>query len=193
MSRKDRADLFSQLEEIQKKKDVAYLEIKKLININKQTFSVPTIISYFTYSINITHNPTSDTILLGAFHIINLSSKPLLQPIICLKVTTDVPYQLSGKYVNETAPQRMKQSSNWLLLGKSSNTDDYWFKYQRNEPIEPGEKLEFSHFQIDWAAKNSYSLSVYGYVYKDDISDGMESSNTININGESTDEEETNG
>ncbi|MEK5037682.1 hypothetical protein [Sporosarcina sp. FSL K6-3457] len=161
----------SYLEEIKKK-------IANLNNPNKIN-----IISYFTYSLNISHESEQESLCLGSYHVHNIGSQPITNPYICIKVPEESPFSFSGRYIYENFKQSLKNASEWERINEKTNTEEFWLKPLGNASIEPNETISFSNFQIKWSPTKSYAGSIMGFTYSDQLKDGIAVINPINLNG----------
>lgn len=141
------------------------------------------VISYFTYSLNITHDKEKENFSLGSFHIQNLGDLPLTNPYICIKVSPEAPFEFSGKYVYRNANQRMGMADAWERINDAMDKEEYWLKPANKQTLEPQETLSFSNFQVKWIPNSSYSGSIMGFIYGDELKDGLSSLNQLNISG----------
>ena len=157
-------------------------EIKKLIAqpIIPNKINV---ISYFTYSLNISHDPEQESLCLGSYHIHNTGNHPITNPYICIKIPEESPFSFSGRYVYEDFKQSLKNASEWERINEKTNTEEFWLKPLGNASIEPNETISFSNFQIKWSPTKSYAGSIMGFTYSDQSKDGIIVINPINLNG----------
>ncbi|WP_077624229.1 hypothetical protein [Sediminibacillus massiliensis] len=141
------------------------------------------VISYFTYSLSIAHEPKQENFCLGSFHIHNLGTKPLTNPYICIKVSAASPFEFSGKYTYKDSKQTIRMANAWERINDPSEKEEFWLKPTPDHPLEPSETLSFSNFQVKWQPKSSYTGSILGFVYGEEIKEGVNSLNHISING----------
>ncbi|MFJ7934581.1 hypothetical protein [Sporosarcina sp. NPDC096371] len=161
----------------------SYLDdIKKLIAEPNDSNKVH-VISYFTYSLNISHNSEHSSLCLGSYHIHNISSHPITNPYICIKIPTKSPFSFSGRYVYENFKQSLKNASQWERINEKTNTEEFWLRPLGKASIEPNETITFSNFQIKWSPTTSYSGSIMGFTYSDQSEEGIAVINPINLNG----------
>ena len=157
-------------------------ELKTVINeLNKSNGM--NIISYFTYSLNISHNTEQESICLGSYHIHNLGSKAITNPYLCISIPKESPFTFSGQYVYGHLRQSMKSTGEWERINDKKSKEEFWLKPLTKEEIEPNETLSFSNFQIKWAHTESYAGSITAITYSDQLKDGIAVINPINING----------
>lgn len=158
-------------------------DIKHVLSLNIKNNS--SIIGYFTHSINIIHENNSENFILGNLKIHNVSSNKINNLIICLEVSFSCDYNFSGKYIVEnTPPPEAPMANVWMLTRHTSNQEHiYWFKLLQEQPLQPGESVTFSNFSIRWAPQNNYSGVVRGFIYCEEIPEGLAAVNPINLNG----------
>ena len=82
-------------------------EIKKMIAEPNNPDKV-NIISYFTYSLNISHDPEQESLCLGSYHVHNIGNHPITNPYICIKIPEESPFYFSGRYVYADFKQSLK-------------------------------------------------------------------------------------
>lgn len=157
-------------------------EIKKLAN-QIQKVNQLKMISYFTHSLNISHQADQESMCLGSYHIYNAGNQPITNPRLCILIPKDSPFSFSGKYVYEDFKQNMKGTASWLRMNERTNTEEFWLKPLETKTVQPGETLSFTNFQIVWTHKMSYAGSVKGYTYCDEQQEGVGVINPINIGG----------
>ena len=141
------------------------------------------IISYFTYSLNISHNPEQESICLGSYHIHNMGNQRITNPYLCIRIPKESPFDFSGKYVYEHFKKSMKNTSEWERINDKKNKEEFWLKPVVQKEIEPNGTLSFTNFQIKWAHTESYAGSITAITYCDQLKDGIYVINPINING----------
>ncbi|WP_246096898.1 hypothetical protein [Psychrobacillus soli] len=161
----------------------AYLdEIKKLV-VELNNPGQSDIISYFTYSLDISHDPTQESLCLGSYHVKNIGNKSITNPYLCIKISKESPFSFSGKYVYEDFKQSLKGPGGWQRINEKTNKEEYWLKPLGKSSIEPNEILSFSNFQITWSSEKSYGGSIMGFTYSDQIEEGIAAVNPISLNG----------
>lgn len=163
--------------------NISYLkEIKSLVTDMEgpKRFQI---ISYFTYSLNIFHEQGRENFCLGSYHIQNVGDKPLTNPYICIKVSPESPFEFSGKYVYKNSRQKMGMANAWERINEATDKHEFWLKPANNYTLESFETLSFENFQVKWLPNTSYAGSIMGFTYGEEISDGMNALNQINIGG----------
>lgn len=141
------------------------------------------ILSYFTYTIIISHDPNQESLCLGSYHITNIGNQPIINPYICIKMPKELPFSFSGKYVYKNFKQALKSSDGWERINEKENNEEYWLKPIGKSTIQPNETISFSNFQIKWTPTKSYSGSIMGFSYSDEMKDGIAVINPINLSG----------
>lgn len=157
-------------------------EMKGLISALETSQSL-NIVSFFTYSLNITHAQGYDNYCLGSYHIRNIGTKPLTNPYICIKISDDSILEFSGKYLYRNSQQSIRVANAWERLNESTDKQEFWLRPTHTQVLNPSETLTFPNFQIKWNPEDTYSESIQGFTYGDELSNGQNSLNTIHING----------
>lgn len=160
-----------------------YLEKIKFMVQNINSATNPLIISYFTYSLQMNHDISQSNYILGSFHIQNIGNQPLNNLHICIKMKTESYFEFSGKYVHQNSKQSLRLSSFWERINEDSDQNEYWLKPVQKFVLKPSESLSFANFQVKWVPKGAYSAFIDGFVYGEEISEGIRSLNQIHING----------
>lgn len=158
-------------------------EIKKLINEYEPLEKQINIISYFTYSLNISHDKQLESLLIGSYHIHNLGTKLLTNPIICIKISSPSTFLFSGKYVYERSKNVVQRKDAWKRINDHSNKEEYWLQPLSNSTIQANEVITFSNFQLKWLPKEAYATSIHGFTYTDEYKEGISAINPIYLNG----------
>ncbi|MCR6107301.1 hypothetical protein HXA34_13430 [Salipaludibacillus agaradhaerens] len=170
-----------QINDLLKRNQSYFKEVKELIA--KKTFHINShVLCYFTYSLSLSHATDEDNLLLGSFTILNLGQKPLQHPVICITLSDSSLFKLSGKFTHKASNSKVTPSV-WERISKTSNQDEYWFKYKAAPYISANDRLSFSNFQVEWTPQKNYNGTIKGFVYSEEIKDGQEAVNQINISG----------
>jgi hypothetical protein len=157
-------------------------DIKKLVT----EFKIPNklnIISYFTYSLNISHDSEQESLCLGSYHVHNTGTQSITNPYLCIKIPKESPFSFNGKYVYEHFNSKLKGQGGWERTNEKTNKEEFWLRPLGKTSIEPNEVISFSNFQITWSPKESYAGSIMGFAYSDEIKDGIAAINPINLSG----------
>lgn len=158
--------------------------LKEIMTLIKEKRSEEVqIVSYFTYSLNISHMNDGESFCLGSYHIFNISNRPINNPYICIKLTPASLFEFSGKYFYKDAKQKMKFANSWERMNDPTDKEEFWLKPNDIVQLEPFQKLAFSDFQIKWNPTSSYAGSILGFTYADEIKEGIHSLNQINLSG----------
>ena len=157
-------------------------EVKTLVDELKEPDKLD-VISYFTYSLNISHSPQEESLCLGSYHVRNMGRKPITNPYLCIKIPKESPFSFSGKYVYEHFKPSLKSGGEWERINDKTDKEEYWLRPLTKSTIEPNETLSFSNFQIKWSHTESYAGSIMAFTYSDQLKDGVAVINPINLNG----------
>lgn len=159
-------------------------EIKKLVEELAVQNKI-SLISYFTSSFNISYDSEQESLCLGSYHIRNIGHTPVTNPYLCIKLPKDSPFYFSGRYVHENFTPTLKTQgqSNWERFNDKSSKEEYWLRPVGKSTIEPNETISFTNFQIKWSHNLSYSGTIMGFTYCDQLTDGTVVINPINLNG----------
>ncbi|MGP4072098.1 hypothetical protein ACTWQB_06050 [Piscibacillus sp. B03] len=165
--------LSNHLKSIEHQKD----QLKSLLKAN----SNPSIISYFAYSINYSHQG-SNNLIIGHFIIHNLGTKELKNPYLCLQLPESGVFQLTGKIVSTKQKQKVQVGA-WERFTEEGPSTTYWLRPVNQNKLAPGDKVTFSNFQIKWQSAEPYKGAILAYVYTDDMPDGLPALNSISVSG----------
>lgn len=158
-------------------------ELYELVKDYKNKPNVNEILGYFTYSVNITRDPKEENIILGDFHIHNLTGNSLAVLYVCFKVSTTSTYKFTGKYLTKSAKTDSSQPiSYWQQLPDRNEEHEYWFQLTPNKEVQPLEKIAFSDFQIRWKNTRSNACSIQAFLYTESEKEGINSLNSISVN-----------
>lgn len=180
--KKDKNDIEEKIKKLHHQTNTYLTEIKRII-AERDVPNKNSLICYFTYSMNISHDPEQESLCLGSFHILNTGNQSITNPYIYLKIPVESFFSFSGKYVYKNSKKSSKVADGWERINEKTNKEEYWLKPSSKKTIEPNEKISFSNFQINWSPKESYSGSIIGFTYSDQMKDGVAVINPINING----------
>ena len=141
------------------------------------------IISYFTYSTNISYDKELESMMIGTYNIQNIGNKPISNPHICLKLSPNSPFHFFGKYLTKNSKSSMKTNAAWERLNNQSDKEEYWLKPIGIESLAPSQLISFPNFQIKWLTEGSYSGGITGFTYCDEQKEGIPAINQISISG----------
>lgn len=141
------------------------------------------LISYFTYSLNVSHEMNGENLCLGSYHIRNIGHKTIVNPYICIHIPKDSPFSFTGKYVYPDKLQRLKNPGMWERMNERENLEQFWLKPLEQQSIKPNESLTFSNFQIKWTPTKDYAGSIMGFTYSEAHPEGLVAINAINLSG----------
>lgn len=141
------------------------------------------LISYFTTSINISHNVEQESLCLGSYHIRNTGNQLITNPSICIKLPEDSPFSFSGKYVYGQMKKNVNDTIVWERINDTKNKNEFWLRPIDQISIKPNEMISFSNFQIIWSHHHSYNGIISGITYCDEVPEGIEVVNPISLSG----------
>ncbi|MEC5424242.1 hypothetical protein QGM71_12145 [Virgibacillus sp. C22-A2] len=157
-------------------------EFKKLLPMNPRHQLSPSLLGYFTHSINVTTEKKEESILFGGFHIKNLSANTINDLYLCLRIDTVNQYDFSGKFRSESSSLKSQAMEvTWERFNNSDDEKELWFRLGEDKQLNPFEKISFPDFHLTWENKDPFSCSIVGFVYSEYEKDGVPSSNTINL------------
>ncbi len=145
------------------------------------------IISYFTYSLNLSNREDEENILLGNFVIKNLGNIPINNPFILLKMNHSSSFEFSGKVITQQSKKPHNTSGIWERVspGEENSEDDYWLRPLDTLILNPKDTVIFPNFQIKWFGNEAYKFSIAGFTYADEMNEGSNALNHINLSMES--------
>ncbi|SER76363.1 hypothetical protein SAMN04487944_109168 [Gracilibacillus ureilyticus] len=165
----------------------AYLKkIRELVEGMKSSLQI---VPYFTYSLQVSHHSHKENYILGTFHVQNVGHQAVNNPMICIKLTPPELFEFSGKYVYPDTKQPMQLANAWERMNEAANKEEFWLR-PKKESIAPGETISFSNFQVKWLSDTTYNGSIQGFVYTDEMKEGLHAVNQIQINGTIVEEED---
>lgn len=156
------------------------MEMKAEIN---RIMNEAQLISYFTYSLNLSHGMNGENFCLGSYHIRNIGYKTITNPYICIHLPKDSPFSFTGKYVYPDKLQRLKNPNMWERMNDRENLEQFWLKPLEHQSIRPNETITFSNFQIKWTPTERYTGSIMGFTYSEAHQEGLAAINAINLSG----------
>ena len=168
----------------------SYLDEMFQVIANRKEAQRVDVISYFTSSLNISHEADVESLCLGSYHVLNIGNQPLHNPSICIQIPKDSPFSFSGKYVYEYFKQNVQSAPEWERFNETINPNEYWLRPLHKTVIEPNESIVFSDFQIRWSHDDAYEGSIVAAMFCDELVDGVVVVNPINLNGFSRSKEE---
>ncbi|MCP3029091.1 hypothetical protein [Halobacillus sp. A5] len=141
------------------------------------------LLSYFTYSLSISHDPGQESLCFGSYHLTNTGTVPLINPYICIKLSENSPFTLSGKYTYDSSKPSSKNPGGWQRMNEKTDKEEFWLKPINTEVINPEETISFSNFQVKWISDMDYAGSVLGFAYSKEVPEGAAVLNPISLNG----------
>ncbi|WP_096199120.1 hypothetical protein [Bacillus sp. FJAT-45350] len=186
-----------------KKKDENYQvlqnEIEKLKNKEPEVKEVTRIEvqPHFSYSLILPQleDEQRDVIIMGNFICKNIGNTDVTNPVFCLKVEPYESTRLSGKikltpHKNNETDKLFEDSateewsyvhSNWKE--KVNETGEHWIRPSHQTDISPGGQISFSNFNLTLSPpKKGSSIIVTGFVYFQEIQQGIPALNQIIVN-----------
>ncbi|MFB5660857.1 hypothetical protein [Alteribacillus sp. HJP-4] len=183
MGRKTFQDFSKKLSQLERDMDQTHRKVKELIT-GLRTDSPPSknLICYFNYSLLLVEeDPASDLVIIGNFHVKNLSADSSYAPIILLKIDSDSSFDFSGKYLRPNqSNQAYKFTWERLELEHLDSHTQYCLKPIDQKKILPNQQILFENFQVKFSAETSFTMD--GFVYSDGNNDGQPALNSIIIN-----------
>lgn len=155
-------------------------EVKKKIEGIEQLAEMR-LLSYFTYSLNISHDIHQENLCLGSYHIRNIGNQTITNPYICIKMPKDAPFTFTGKYIYQHMKQKGKNPGSWERMNEQEDPEQFWLKSIEQQSIKPNETLSFSDFQLKWTPTESYAGSIMGFTYSEENREGIAAINAINL------------
>lgn len=181
MKNKNHAELKEKITQLNNETNFYLSKIKEYVANIKQNQKM-NVVSYFTFSFSISHDNEQDSLIIGTYHIHNLGNKLLTNPYICIILSPDSLFSFSGKYINKKNNVSMKAPGAWERLNEQTDKKEYWLRPLENQIIEPSQAIAFPNFQVKWLPKESYSGSIMGFTYSDELNEGIPAINQIYLN-----------
>ncbi|KHF39863.1 hypothetical protein [Halalkalibacter okhensis] len=182
MDKKQYVELKHKVEQLNRETDDYLKEMKTILSKVKQNQKL-NMVSYFTYSFNISYNQEQESFIIGTYHIHNLGNKLLTNPYICIKLSPDAPFRFYGKYINKKTNLSMQTPDAWERINEQTDKNEYWLRPIAKQTLEPNHVISFPNFQIKWLSTESYSGSIMGFTYCDEFKEGIPAVNQIYVNG----------
>lgn len=152
----------------------------------------PGCLSYFTYGIHIAHCEEEESFILGSFHIRNIGTRPLTNPVIHLLLSDDAPFALHGKFSSSAAMRSSQLTNGWERLNDRSDRHAFHLRPSGITSIDPDGTLAFTNFQLTWVPSATYAGSLTAIVFSEEYPDGVAAITSISINGSLPEKEELN-
>lgn len=155
---------------------------ERLKKSNNHTANEGTVFGYFSHSVVMDYEQDASRLIIGNFHVKNVSSNPVVSPTILLKITTEDEFQFLGKYTLPNQTQQM-YSFEWerIELKNFDPVTHYYLRPIQSNAILPNEQLSFQNFQI--IIPFGATVNVDGFVYYEGKEEGIAAINYINISG----------
>ncbi|OEH92511.1 hypothetical protein [Bacillus solimangrovi] len=163
-------------------------KLKSSIKVNGSPLLVP----YFNYSLTMPkRTATNKALVLGSFIIKNIGESPLHNPFICIKITPyeHIPFtaKIGTQEIVDTS-MRSISSETWDYLNeeakdKGIDSGEYWLKPVVTQKVDVGNSISLLNFQIPLDFEHvDKQFKVVGFIYGDEIQQGVRSLNSIRIN-----------
>lgn len=142
----------------------------------------------FAYSTLLPETPEEETLVIGDFIIQNIGTEALQNLIVCLRVRPKLEAELSGKIATYSTRYDDPDSIEWIFAYENwreriKNDGEYWIKPIHLNKLLPNEELRLAnmHIRIKKTA-NAPSTVIDGFVYGNELPNGIASLNSIIIN-----------
>ncbi|WP_051189166.1 hypothetical protein [Halalkalibacillus halophilus] len=170
--------LSEQLGVWREKKNALHEKLKSTLQNYSHPPDQPT--SYFSYSMQLTIEG-DESFIIGNYTIYNNSPVTLNDPYICLKLSDDHPFYLSGKIIPKDQRKNSQITGGWKRMNEDDHPTEYWLSPMNTAKIEPFQRLSLQHFQLKWDSDTRFRGSMTGYTYSKEIPDGKLAINQIAI------------
>lgn len=135
---------------------------------------------YFDYSAILNEDESNTHLIIGSFHVKNISSEIMNDPVILLKISADSLCDFSGKFKTEN---QTEQPYTFLWERVSMDEVDpqthFCFKPTQKKTLQPNEQLSFQNFQIK--IPTNESITIEGFTYFNQENDGVPALNSIQL------------
>lgn len=172
--------LREKLLQLAKELNHSYVKVKRLLNDVSYPSLSKLVYCYFTHSIILNTTNQSSHLIMGNFHIKNVSNQTLKFPVILLKINSKTEFHFTGKY---KSPHQENKAYNFqwerVRLEDIDPTTHYCLKPIQKDHLLPNDQLSFQAFQI--IIPTDASITVEGFTYFNQSNDGIPAINTIDI------------
>jgi len=177
----------SQLEE-----ELLYVK-KTIVDLKKTEQSTVVkgfkIISYFSYSFVLPKNDHNNGMIIGNYILKNVGEVSIENPFICLKIVPAEDATMTAKIGQEIQYERKLNPlsmESWDYINEEAkelvqHRGEYWLKPINTQMIDSGKSLSFANFQLKFNIQSTESIKVKGFVYCDQLKNGLEALNHISI------------
>lgn len=161
--------------------------VEKRVEVKVDRFQATDVISYFQHSV-LMPTPDEEMMILGNAVVMNQTGKPLVSPVICLKVKPQENVSLTGKVVDESeieASNLPASALQWQYAHpkwreKIKQDGEYWIRPTRSAQLAPNQPMRFESFQLLIPKElNSSFVIVEGYFYSEEWKQGIPFLNKI--------------
>jgi len=176
------AEIMHKLSQLETELEQTQIYIRERMKESNKTTIERTVFCYFTQSVVMDYEQDSSHLIIGNFHVKNVSSNPVVSPTILLKITTDDEFRFLGKYKLPNQTQEM-YGFEWerIELKNFDPVTHYYLRPVQANEIPSNEQLSFENFQI--IIPFGATISVDGFVYFEGKQEGIAAINNINITG----------
>jgi len=162
-------------------RQIQQLKKWKVPEEKKQT--VMNVQAFFAYSVVLPETSEEETLVISDFVVQNIGTEPLQNTIVCLRIRPNTAAELSGKIA--TYSTKEVDDAEWIFAYENwrerIKTDgEYWMKPFQQKPLLPNEQLRLANLQI--RIKNAPSTVIDGFVYGNELPNGVASLNRIVLN-----------
>lgn len=181
MSENQLNDLKTKIQLLANEQSTFYKTLKRSLE-NVQRKYNDSIFSYFNHSIALAKSEKDKHFILGSFTICNYSNNPLSSPIILIKISTDESFDFSGKFKHPKSKEKNIHFA-WERVDQEDGDPmrEYWLKPISTKQLQPGETLEFNQFQLNFSSNQGKNILIEGFIYFQEIKEGLPSLNSINV------------
>ncbi|MCG7314347.1 hypothetical protein MHL30_14430 [Priestia flexa] len=162
--------------------------VEKRVEVKVDRFQATDVISYFQHSVLMPTPDEEEMMILGTAVVMNQTGKPLVSPVICLKVKPQENVSLTGKVVDESeieASNLPASALQWQYAHpkwreKIKQDGEYWIRPTRSAQLVPNQPMRFESFQLLIPKELSESfVIVEGYFYSEEWKQGIPFLNKI--------------
>lgn len=152
------------------------------------------VVPLISYTLILPKDKDENLMVIGSFLVKNNGTVPLVNPIICLKISPAHAGKLSGKIKIPNVKQLDNEGvlsstmEEWEFIHKDYQTKikesgEYWLRPIHIKEVQPKETLSFSNFEIELQGAHLIDpFIVEAFVYGDDFPKGVTSLNSIIVN-----------
>lgn len=156
------------------------MKVKKILASRSLQTTSELIYCYFTYSIVLNYMKQTSHLIMGNFHLVNISDQNMQSPVILLKINSKTEFNFSGKY-KLANKENQAYNFQWerVMIDDLDPATHYCFKPTENDVLRPNELLSFQSFQV--VIPLDASINIEGFTYFNQNNDGVPALNSIDI------------